>query len=237
MIFELREQSQKWIDKGVASCDRAMALDSRAAEVLVAQARIAYAQKSYDPAVRNARMAIEQKPDCDGAYNILGRALFASDRLDEAAALVVRAIEASGDDYNTYVPYTNVLTKLGRAEEVRELRIKMMGVLEKQLELVPEDVRARILLAGICAEINRPEDAMRQLQTAVTLRPGDANVLYNAACTYGLLGNKDEALATIKRAIEAGYGNREWAARDPDLAILRDDPEFQRLCQPGSASE
>ncbi|MDZ4805772.1 MAG: protein kinase [Candidatus Eisenbacteria bacterium] len=235
MIYELREQNPKWIDRGVAACDRALALDSQAAEVLAARARISYAQKSYDPAVRYARMAIEQKADCDGAYNILGRALFASDRLDEAAALVERAMEASGDDYNTYVPYTNVLTRLGRVEEVRELRLRMMGVLEKQLELVPEDVRARILLAGICAEIGRPEDAMRQLQTAVTLRPGDANVLYNAACTYGLLASKAEALATIKKAFEAGYGNREWAARDPDLALLRDDPEFQRLCQTGAA--
>ncbi|TPW04531.1 MAG: TPR repeat-containing serine/threonine protein kinase, partial [bacterium] len=114
MIFELREQNQKWIEKGVAACDSARALDAHAAEVLVAQARISYAQKSYDPAVRHARLAIEQKADCDGAYNILGRALFASDRLQEAAALVDRAMEASGDDYNTYVPYTNVLTKLGR---------------------------------------------------------------------------------------------------------------------------
>jgi hypothetical protein len=54
-------------------------------------------------------------------------------------------------------------------------------------------------------------------------------VLYNAACTYGLLGKKAEALDTIKKAFEAGYGNREWAARDSDLATLRDDPEFQRL--------
>ena len=232
MIFELREQNQKWIEKGVAACDSARALDAHAAEVLVAQARISYAQKSYDPAVRHARLAIEQKADCDGAYNILGRALFASDRLQEAAALVDRAMEASGDDYNTYVPYTNVLTKLGRTDDVRTLRIRMMGVLEKQLELVPEDVRARILLAGICAEIDRPEDAIRQLQTAVTLRPGDANVLYNAACTYGLLGNKAEALNAIHKAFEAGYGNHEWAMRDPDLTLLRDDPEFQRLCRP-----
>ena len=30
------------------------------------------------------------------------------------------------------------------------MRQRMMGALEKQLELVPEDVRARILLANIC---------------------------------------------------------------------------------------
>jgi serine/threonine protein kinase/predicted Zn-dependent protease len=229
MIFELREQNPKWIEKGVAACERAIAIDAQSAEVLAARARISYAQKAYETAIRFARAAIEQKADCDGAYNILGRALFASDRLDEAAGLVEKALESCGDDYNTYIPYQNVLSKLGRTREVRELRVRMMGVIEKQLELVPEDVRARILLGGLCAKLDRPEDAIRHLQMAVALRPGDANVLYNAACTYGLLGNRTEALEAIRRAFGAGYGNREWAARDPDLALLRDDPEFQQL--------
>jgi len=38
-----------------------------------------------------------------------------------------------------------------------------------------------------------------------------------------------DALALLRRAREAGYSNLEWALRDPDLACLRDDPEFQRL--------
>jgi serine/threonine protein kinase/tetratricopeptide (TPR) repeat protein len=231
MIFELREQHPKWIERGVTACDRASSLDPQAAEVLAAQARVYYAQKQWDPAVRYARMAIERKADCEGAYNILGRALFASDRWEEAAALVDRALESNGDDYNTYVPYGNVLQRLERMDEFHQLRSKMMGVLEKQLEMVPEDVRARILLAGLYAEFRREEDAIRQVETAVALRPGDSNVLYNAACTYGLLGMKTEAMQTLAKAFEAGYGNREWAARDPDLASLRDEPEFQRLCR------
>jgi non-specific serine/threonine protein kinase len=232
MIFELREQNAKWIERGVTACDRALALDPQAAEVLAARARIYYAQKEWGQAVRYAQMAIERKGDCEGAYNILGRALFASDRLDEAVALVERAVEANGDDYNTYIPYSNALSRLGRMEGSRDLRLKMMGVLEKQLELVPEDVRARILVAGIYAETGRKDDAFRQVQTAVALRPGDSNVLYNAACTYALLEMKAEAMDTLKRAFEAGYGNREWASRDPDLTSLREDPEFRRLCGP-----
>jgi serine/threonine protein kinase/Flp pilus assembly protein TadD len=231
MIFELREQDPKWIQRGTTACERALALDPQAAEVLAAQARVFYAKKEWDQAVRYARMAIERKADCEGAYNILGRALFASDRWEEAAALVDRALEANGDDYNTYVPYGNVLQRLGRGDAFHQLRARMMGVLEKQLEMVPEDVRARILLAGLYAEFRREDDAIRQVETAVALRPGDSNVLYNAACTYGLLGMKPVAMQTLAKAFEAGYGNHEWAARDPDLASLRNDPEFQRLCR------
>jgi len=229
MIYELREQQSKWIDRGLLACDRALALDPQSAEVLAARARLFYAQKRYDQAVDYARLAIERKPDCEGAYNILGRALFASDRSEEAAALVERAMEANGDDYNTYIPYLNVLGRLQRTEERMGLMRRMVVALEKQLEIVPDDVRARILLAGQYAEFERGDDAIRQLQTAVALRPGDSNVLYNAACVYCILGKKKEGLDSLRQAFQSGYSNREWAARDPDLAILHDEPEFQRL--------
>jgi non-specific serine/threonine protein kinase len=233
MMFEFREQHQKWIERGQSACERALSLDPQSAEVLAAQARLFYAKKEWDQAARYARMAIERKPDCEGAYNILGRALFSSDRNEEAVTLIDRAIEANGDDYNVYIPYANALRRMGRAgtETYQALRMRMMGVLEKQLEMVPEDVRARILLANLYAEFNRGDDAIRQVETAVALRPGDANVLYNAACCYAILEQKPEAIETLQKAFDAGYGNREWVARDPDFSSLKDDPEFQRLIQ------
>ena len=207
-----------------------MALDQHSAEVLAARARVYYAQKDYGQAVRYAQSAIERKADCEGAYNVLGRALFASDRPEEAAALVDRAIEVSGDDYNTFIPYINALTRLDRSAKVADVKGRMLAALERQLELVPEDVRARILLANMLPAFGRGEDAARQLETAVALRPNDGNVLYNAACTYALMGRRDAAVEMFRKALDAGYGNREWAARDPDFASLRDDPEFRRLC-------
>jgi serine/threonine protein kinase/Flp pilus assembly protein TadD len=229
LIYELREQNAKWIERGLAACDRATALAPDLPEVLVARARLAYAQKKYDESALLAQRAIERKPDCEGSWNILGRAYFASGRSEEAAALVERAIEANGDDYNTYVPYCAALEKLGRKKETEQLRDRMINVLRQQLELVPEDVRARILLSGNLAWTGEADESVRHLQTAVALRPGDPNTLYNAACTYGILGRKAEALETFKKAVAAGYGNPNWAAKDSDLACLHDDPEFQKL--------
>jgi tetratricopeptide (TPR) repeat protein len=230
LIYELREQSPKWIERGLAACDRATALAPDLPEVLVAHARIFYAQKKYDEAALLARRAIERTPDCEGSWNILGRAYFASGRFEEAAALTERAIEANGDDYNTYIPYNQAVERLGRKKEAENLRVRMIKVLRQQLELVPEDVRARILLSSNLAYFKQDEDeSIRHLQTAVALRPDDANTLYNAACTYGVLGKKAEALETLKKSFAAGYGNRHWAAKDSDLDCLHEDPEFQKL--------
>ena len=109
------------------------------------------------------------------------------------------------------------------------MRRRMNIVLRQQLELVPEDVRARILLATNLAAFGEAEESTRHLQTAVALRPNDGNTLYNAACCYGVLARKAEALETLKKAIAAGYGNLNWASRDADLDCLHDNPEFCKL--------
>jgi len=230
VIFEVRDQNPNWMERGLAACDRATALAPDLPEVLVARARILYSQKKNDETAQLALRAIERKPDCDGAWNILGRAYFASGRYEEAAALIDRAIEFNGDDYNMYIPYRQAILQLGRIKEAEPLADRMIKVLRQQLELVPEDVRARILLAtNLAYSGNDQEESIRHLQTAVALRPGDSNTLYNAACTYGVLGKKAEALDTLRKAFAAGFGNQNWAAKDSDFNCLHDDSEFRKL--------
>ena len=236
LIHEFREQSPKWIEKGLAACDHAHALDPSLAEVAAARARVYYAERKYDEAIRYAQLAIERRPDCEYAYNTLGRAYFASGRFEEVAALAERALEANGDDYNTYLPFRNAFGRLGRVKDFENIRERLVVVLRQQLEQVPEDVRARILMAAELAGMGEVEETERHLQMAIALRPTDTNVLYNAACTYGILNKKQEALDTLKKAIECGYGNLEWIKQDPDLLLLRDDPEFQKLVNRGQAA-
>jgi adenylate cyclase len=66
---------------------------------------------------------------------------------------------------------------------------------------------------------------------AVSLDRGDGAVLYGIACVYALLGEEARALDALERGIQAGFGRREWAERDPDLASLRGSPRFQQLLQ------
>ncbi|HEV3218655.1 MAG TPA: protein kinase [Candidatus Acidoferrales bacterium] len=236
-IFELRERKPVWTERGWAACERALLLDHNLPEGLAARARIYYAQGKYEDAALYARRALATKPNCEDAYNILGRALMSSDRLEEAAALVDRALEFSGDDYNVYIPYRQVFERLGRKNSAAALRVKHAKTLERQIELVPEDARARVLLAGTYVEDGRLADATEQLQRAIDLRPGDANVHYNAACAFGLMGDKPKALAMLRRAGELGDSNWDWIARDTDLACLHGDPEFERLIEEGRAKK
>jgi len=161
----------------------------------------------------------------------LGRALFCSDRWQEAADLAERAVAAAGDNYNVFVPYVNSMLALGDKETARKLIERQCRVLEHQVDTVPEDVRARILLAATFVQLGRDKDASQHLEMAVAMRPNDPNTLYNAACTYGMLGMKAESLAMLKRAIECGFTDREWISRDSDLSSIHDEPEFKRLLE------
>ena len=211
------------------SAETAAVLRPDLPEAQVAQAWILYANGKFDDAAGVVRRAIDRKPDCEGGYYLLGRTLFSSGHYQEVGDMAEEAVQASGDDYNVYIPITNALGALGKEEALRNWRQRQAAAVEKHLHLVPEDARARMLLANSYAVLNRADDAARETNFAIALRPNDPNVLYNTACVYCQLGKKPEALRSLRKAWEAGYTDAEWTRRDPDLALLRGDPEFERL--------
>jgi hypothetical protein len=70
---------------------------------------------------------------------------------------------------------------------------------------------------------------MRETNLAITLRPDEASILYNAACMYCFLKRKSDALSVLSKAWEAGFKDAGWARRDPDLTLLHGEPEFERM--------
>jgi tetratricopeptide (TPR) repeat protein len=218
-----------WMERAMAASQKAVELSPELPEVQVGQGWILYAAARYDEVVQRARQAIERKPDCEGAYYLLGRALFAAGRYQEVATIVDAALEACGEDYNVYVPIMNALGALGKDEALRNVRQRRIPTLENHLREVPEDARARIHLGSEYAHMDRLDDAMRETNFAIALRPNDATVLYNAACSFCLMKKKTEALDALRKAWDAGFRDQEWERRDPDLAPLRGDPEFERL--------
>ena len=108
---------------------------------------------------------------------------------------------------------------------------KAVGYFERAFEL-RQDEFMRVLLACYRARMGRDEEARAILRE---ISPSPAN-LYNVACTWALLGEKDLALDALKRELEenpmtegARTKQKEWARTDPDLASIRDDPRFQAL--------
>jgi serine/threonine protein kinase/Tfp pilus assembly protein PilF len=229
MYYSFFSRDQIWVERAREASGRAVALRWDLPETHISQAWVLYAAGLYDEAVRMVKKAIERKRDCDGAYYLLCRALFAAGRSQEVMDISESAIEASGEDYNVYVPILNALGAMAKEGAKLKMTERFSVALENHLKHVPEDARARILLGANYARLNREADALRELNLAVTLRANEASILYNAACVYCGLGKKVEALDALRKAWEAGSKDAVWTRRDPDLLPLHGDPEFERL--------
>jgi tetratricopeptide (TPR) repeat protein len=108
---------------------------------------------------------------------------------------------------------------------------KAIEYFERAYEL-RQDEFMRVLLACYRARAGKADEARAILRE---ISPSPAN-LYNVACTWALLGEKDLALDCLKRDLEenpmsqgAREKQKEWARSDPDLASLRGDPRFRAI--------
>lgn len=223
------ERQQKWIDRAIAATKMASATGSNEPEIQAAEAWLSFAEGRHDEATEKIRGALKRKPDLDGGYYLLGRSLFASGHYQEVVDLMEEALAHAGENYNVTVPIHNALGALGKKEALKNFLHREVEILETSLRKYPEDARARVLLAVAYAELVRYEDAKREADLAMILRPDDSMILYNTACVFCSMNNKTDALIAIRKAWESGYRDSNWTRQDPDLAILLGDPEFERL--------
>ncbi len=223
------ERKQEWIDRVNAATKRAIATGRDEPEIRCAEAWLDFAQGRYDSAVDKCRSALARDPDIDGGYNLLGRALFEAGRYQEVVDLMEDILAHAGENYNNTIPIHNALGAMGKTEALKNYTYREIALYEAQLKKTPEDARVRVLLAGNYAFQGRFDDAKREVDLAMALRPDDTMILYNIACTLCEMDKPQDAMHALKKAWDAGYRNPAWIRQDPDLAKLHGDPEFERL--------
>ncbi len=230
------ERKQEWIDRAIAATRKASENGNDAPEIQLAEAWIEVAEGRFDRGVDKVRAAIKRDPDVDGGYYLLGRALFLAGRYQEIVDVMEEALAHRGENYNTAMPIHNALGALGKKDALANYVHRENAIYEEHVKKVPEDARARALLATGYAHQGRLDDAKREADMAVALRPDDTMILYNVACTFCLMNNKKDALVALRKAKETGDRNAAWVRQDPDLAILHGDPEFEELYPATEAS-
>jgi len=65
------------------------------------------------------------------------------------------------------------------------------------------------------------------------LKPEDATIRYNLACSYSLLGDADRAIEALGEAIKLGFDKPDMLSSDSDLDNIRNDPRFQTILKAG----
>lgn len=100
-----------------------------------------------------------------------------------------------------------------------------LGILRR----VPDYVDVLRVVGNLLSLKGRFAEGMLVDKRLVQLRPNDPLAHYNLACSYGLLKKSDQAIGTLKRALELGYRDFRYLKEDQDLASVRQDPRFRIL--------
>jgi len=100
---------------------------------------------------------------------------------------------------------------------------------QSMLERDPGNLTVMEMLAGYYTRAGQIESGLELDRRIVRLDPGNPVSHYNLACSLALAGSPEEALDSLRTAMEQGYLDFEWMREDPDLDTLRQHPEFDTL--------
>ena len=215
--------------KADAASQKALELDPELAEAHAARGLALSLHRRFEEARVAFETAIRLDPNLFEARYFYGRACMASGRLDEAARLLAEASALRPDDYQALLLGAGILSGLDRKAEADTAYRRGLRVAEAHLQLYPDDTRALCLGATAWCQIGERTRALDWARRALTLDPDEVTTLYNVACVYSLLGQIEEAIDTLTRAVEKGYTHKEWIEHDADFKPLHGQPRFQAL--------
>ena len=114
--------------------------------------------------------------------------------------------------------------KLNSSEQ-RELDVKIQFI-EGLVRRDPDYVDALQLLGDHYTQRGRFTEGLHVDERLARLEPGNPLVFYNLACSYSLTDEFDRALHALNQAINLGYRDFRWLAKDPDMKKLRAQPAY-----------
>lgn len=119
---------------------------------------------------------------------------------------------------------------LGRAADEERANQLFADRIVETLRRHPDNIHARSLLAGMLVRSGEVEAAKEQLQRCIDAGSDDGRIRYNIACAYARAGLREEAIEQLREGVRhiPSY-LADWPRNDPDLAALRDHPEFIRM--------
>lgn len=125
---------------------------------------------------------------------------------------------------NTYPP-GSVIGFLAERSQL-DFEVEFFG---KLIAAVPDFTEVLHVQAANLTTKGRLKDGLAVDQQLVAVRPTDPTAHYNLACRYALLKEADQAIGSLRKAVELGYRDFGFIEQDHDLDSIRKDPRFRQL--------
>jgi TolB-like protein/Flp pilus assembly protein TadD/predicted Ser/Thr protein kinase len=217
-------------DLAMASVERALAIDPDLFEAKIGVAMVHRLRGDTERLLATLEEAVKTDPEHALALEWMGWSYLGLGRPQQALGILERLVARHPGRFTARYFLSACYQMLGRTEDAKRLARR---ALEGEIEFVrqhPDDPLARVFLGSSLVRDGQIEAGIAQVERAISMSPNDGRIRYNAACALALAGKAERALA------ELGEGFRsaptyitDWPKRDPDLASLREHPEFVRM--------
>lgn len=188
---------------------------------------IAYSNcKRYSEALSDFNKVLENYPNYNIALVSRAVAYFGLQKIPEALSDINKAISS-------------------KEKETRYEALKYRGIIyssQKEIKKSNQDLRKAYRMDSTDVQVinylgvnmiisGQYDKAIKMLEKAIKINPAYEQPYYNIACAYSLQKKFEPAIKYFKKALEAGFNNREHIEKDKDLDFIRGSKEYKELME------
>ena len=229
-MYEWYDGNPLWLGKAIETNQKALTLDPASLEAQFGIAMVYFHQRRFSESKRRIEEILKENSQFYRGYLRLGMIAELSGDLDSALKHYCRAAELKPHNEDSWRFLAEIHRRLGNVKAAEDAALKVIEVTSRKLEASLEDINVMSRLAEAYARFGGREEAHATLKRVFELEPNDGLAVYNCSCAYALLGEKREALLSLRRASENGFRTvGHWAKTDSAFDTMRGDLEFQQL--------
>ena len=164
-------------------------------------------------------------------YSNTGTMYFYLGDFDQAADRFAMAANFAPNDYIVWGNLADAYYFGEKFKQVADVTYKRaLELAERQLSVNPNDAEAMSSAAYYNSRLGNRDKAMELDAVARDKAPDAMYVYYNSALIHARIGDADDALRALERAVELDY-QRDLLPLDPAFEGLRDEERFKQLVE------
>lgn len=256
-FYHWYDRNRIWLKKAEQTIQKAASLNDQLPEVHCTQGMLLYLRGQYSEAMEEIQKAIRLDPHYALAHDHTGEIYLHVGELNKAIVAFHTEMKINADviypyfylvwlhsltgDFNLAKeilekarlkhPRNNLLYVLeGTMASYGRDREQAERLLHKAISLNPNNSFAIGRLSVVYAELGRTKEAIRMAEHATEeVDPFDHHAAFDRACVMSIKGDVEESLKWLRLAIDLGWRCGWQFINEPDLDLVRKNPEFQKI--------
>ncbi len=181
----------------------------------------------WSEAIPHFQKALSIAPD-SATYSNLGTAYFWLRRYDESVKMYEKATEMTPNNEELFGNLGDAYRWSGHSEQAAAAYGKAIALAFQELQVNPRSASIMGDLGLLYAKKGDATNALQYTNQARAISPDEVYLMYSEAQVKTMIGKPEEALKSLRLALEKGYAAQE-AWNDPELQKLQALPQFSQL--------